>query len=134
MKTSTLVGIFLAMLLIGLSFRTDAGAYNSCPGHSCDPLPPQAQACDGPAAEHNPHCGHDVVTEVPAPTATSTPTSTSSPTAIPTQKTPEPSALVCPNGQCPDPACSLATIAAGHATESSVQVELLHLQLTQMAP
>lgn len=129
MKTSQIIGIVFAVMIIAALFLArGTEARNDCQGNSCSPLPTQAQACEGPAAAHNPHCGNRDVTI--------TPTATPAPIVlpIPVQKTPEPATVACPNGQCPDPACSLATVAAAQSTIAAVQVQLLNLQLTQMAP
>lgn len=132
MKTSQIIGIVFAVMIIAALFLASNTQAQDCQGNSCKPLPTQSEACEGPAAWHNPHCiGQDEGEEeqTPTPIATATPRATN-PTGV--EKTPEPTA--CTAGKCPDPACSLATIAAAQSTIAAVQAQLLNLQLTQMAP
>jgi len=72
-KVMKVVCIVLAMLcvlaIIALVAVVEAGDKKECPGNSCEPLPTKAKACDGPAADHNPHCNpvEVKVTEEPEP-------------------------------------------------------------------
>lgn len=122
-RIGVLVGVVLVCLLGVVVFSVFglASADNSCTGHSCDSLPTKAQACLGPAADKNPHCN-------PNMQATATKTNFPSPTPTPTIRfvtTVTKNDSACENGICPDPACSLATIAAAQATQAYLQSTLV---------
>ena len=53
----TLILILLSLIIISIAYVMviDAQAQD-CPGHSCDPLPPQSEGCEHAAPGQNPHC------------------------------------------------------------------------------
>lgn len=132
------VGAVLVIAILAVSAfifsSASAGKGNECTGNSCEPLPTKAVACDGPAGEpgRNPHCNPEespTVTAVPPTPTTPKPTATLVP-PTPTEDSylkVSTSSGVCEDGICPDPSCSLATIAAAQATMVSYKPTEIYL-------
>ena len=78
------VVVVVVLFSIFASFIGNAGADG--PGKSTEPLPSQSKACDGPAADKNPHCSQ------PKPTQVNTPVPPQ-PTAQPTQVKVQPTSV-----------------------------------------
>ncbi len=132
-SSGVVAGICIVVAILAIAAvifsNVSAGKGNECTGKSCEPLPSQAVACEGPAGEpgRNPHCNpNPTATQVPPTPTRVLPTATQVP---PTATTTGESYLrvsttypyTCVDNICPPVECS-------EATKAAVAVEWLALE------